>query len=179
MLQYLQVIVRDVVRCESMSVLSVTQQPTVICTAIEATAMAHLQSWRYDGVMARYMFSSDPFEQQWVCRPHSGYWQIRDFHHTLIGFAVIGSSAQTAGIVYPDDAVDVIVGLRPDLIGQKQGYTLVRDVVLHARTLTPHKRLRASIPSWHLAALAVWQRAGFFPEYAGIAADGTPVVVLL
>jgi GNAT superfamily N-acetyltransferase len=141
--------------------------------------MAQFQTWRYDGVMTRYMFSSDPFEQQWVCRPQSGYWQVRTAQHELNGFAVIGGSAQTAGITYARDAVDLLVGLRPDLIGHKHGYALVRDVVTHARALNPHKRLRVSIPSWHLAALAVWQRAGFFPEYATIAADGTPVVVLL
>ena len=162
-----------------MSVLSVSTQPTLLCAAIEPTAMMQLQTWRYDGVMARYTFSSDPFEQQWVCRPKSGYWQVRNSTNDLVGFAVIGSSAQTAGIAYPLEAVDLLVGLRPDLIGQKQGYSLVRDVVAHAQAIQPNKRLRVSIPSWHLAALAVWQRAGFFPEYAAIAADGTPVVVLL
>lgn len=141
--------------------------------------MMQMQAWSYTGVMARYMFSSDPFEQQWVCRPQSGYWQVRDTHNDLIGFAIIGSSAQTAGISYTADAVDVLAGLRPDLMGQQRGYDLVCAVVSHAHTLYPHKRLRASIPSWHLAALAVWQRAGFFPEYAAVAADGTPVVVLL
>lgn len=141
--------------------------------------MMQLQTWCYAGVMARYMFSSDPFEQQWVCRPKSGYWQLRDNQNDLIGFAITGGSAQTAGITYPIDAIDLVAGLRPDLIGKRQGYALVRDVVAHARALAPHKRLRVSIPSWHLAALAVWQRAGFFPEYAAIAADGTPVIVLL
>ncbi|MCE2850942.1 MAG: hypothetical protein ACK5C8_06255 [Roseiflexaceae bacterium] len=162
-----------------MSVLSIAPQPTMHCHPVEATAMLQLQEWHYAGVMARYMFSSDPFEHQWVCRPQSGYWQIRDHQHELVGFAIIGSSAQMAGVAYAADAIDIVAGLRPDLIGHKHGYPLVRDVVAHTQRLYPHKRLRVTIPSWHLAALAVWQRAGFFPEYATIAADGTPVVVLL
>jgi len=146
---------------------------------MEPTAMLEIQTWRYTGVMARYMFSSDPFEQQWACRPQSGYWQVRDRNRELIGFAIVGPNAQTAGIEYTGDAIDMVAGLRPDLIGYYRGFTLVNDVVSHARMLYPHKRLRVSIPSWHLSALAVWQRAGFFPEYAAIAADGTPMVVLL
>lgn len=162
-----------------MSVRSVSPQINTRCHPIESTAMMQLQTWHYEGVMARYMFSSDPFEQQWVCRPHSGYWQVRNNQNDLVGFAIIGGSAQTAGIAYPQDAIDIVAGLRPDLIGQNHGYNLVADVMAHARSLYPQMRLRVSIPSWHLAALAVWQRAGFFPEYATIAADGTPVVVLL
>jgi GNAT superfamily N-acetyltransferase len=162
-----------------MSVRSIIQIPTLSLHAVDITTVSQMQAWKYTGIMARYNFSDDPFEQQWVCRPQTGYWQVRDTQHELLGFAVIGTGAQTAGIHYQANAIDVLAGLHPDLLGQRRGYAFITQVIAHAQKLHPGQRLRASIPSMHLAALAAWQRAGFFPEYAVISADNTPFVVLL
>ena len=165
--------------CTHMSVPSIIQIPALSLHAIDSTAVSQMQAWKYTGIMARYNFSDDPFEQQWVCQPQTGYWQVRDAQHELTGFAIIGTSAQTPGIHYQANAIDVLAGLHPDLLGQRRGYSFITQVISHAQKLHPGKRLRASIPSMHLAALAAWQRAGFFPEYAVISADNTPFVVLL
>lgn len=153
--------------------------PTLSLHTIDSTAVNQMQAWKYDGIMARYNFSDDPFEQQWICRPQTGHWQVRDAQNELTGFAIIGSNAQTAGIHYQAHAIDLLAGLRPELIGQRRGYEFITQVISHAKKLYPGKRLRTSIPSMHLPALATWQRAGFFPEYAVISADNTPYVVLL
>ncbi len=165
--------------CTHMSVPSIIQIPALSLHAIDSTAVSQMQAWKYTGIMARYNFSDDPFEQQWVCQPQTGYWQVRDTQHELTGFAVIGTGAQTAGIHYQANAIDVLAGLHPDLLGQRRGYGFIHQVISHAKKIHPGKRLRASIPSMHLAALAAWQRAGLFPEYAVISADNTPFVVLL
>jgi hypothetical protein len=162
-----------------MSVRSFIQIPALSLHAVDITTVSQMQAWKYTGIMARYNFSDDPFEQQWVCQPQTGYWQVRDMQHELTGFAIIGTSAQTPGIHYQANAIDVLAGLHPDLLGQRRGYGFITQVITHAKKLHPGKRLRASIPSMHLAALAAWQRAGFFPEYAVISADNTPFVVLL
>lgn len=139
-----------------------------------------LQQWRYEHPYERYNFSDDPFERQWLCHPKNGYWQFMDEHGTLFGFAVIGKHAQTAGIAYGDrSAVDVLIGLRPDLIGHHHGYDLALGSCQHAHHLYPHGYIRVSVPAAHRAALHIWQQLGLFPEYADLAADSTPHIVLL
>lgn len=162
-----------------MSVRSIIPIPTLSLHAVDSTAVRQMQAWKYTGIMARYNFSDDPFELQSVCHAHTGYWQVRNAQYELIGFAVIGTGAQTPGVYYHANAIDVLAGLHPDLLGQRHSHAFIMQVMTHAQKLHPGQRLRASIPSMHLAALAAWQRAGFFPEYAVISADNTPFVVLL
>lgn len=139
-----------------------------------------LQQWRYGPTYERYNFSDDPFERQWLCHPKNGYWQFMDEHDALFGFAVIGKHAQTAGITYGNGtATDVLIGLRPDLIGHHHGYDLALRSCQHAHQLFPRTHIRVSVPAAHRAALHIWQQLGLFPEYAGLAADSTPHIVLL
>ena len=144
----------------------------------EASA-ARIQSWRYDGTMARYTFSDDPFERQWLCHPDHRCYQIRDVLQQLIGFAVIGSHAQPVGAPFHEDADDIMAGIRPDLVNTRRGYAVCASVTAYARRTTRRRTLRVTVPHDHQSGLAVWQRAGFFPEYTFLADDNTPFVVLL
>ena len=138
-----------------------------------------VQAWRYPPELHRYHFSDDPFERQWLCHPSHGCWQITDQQHNPFGFAIIGPHAQVAGGQYSSDAIDVFIGIRPDLLNQQHGYDLATCVVTHAHQHHPNLPIRVSVPSFHLRALTLWQRFGLFPEYAFMAADGTPHIVLI
>jgi [ribosomal protein S18]-alanine N-acetyltransferase len=142
-------------------------------------AAAHImQTWRYHGIMARYNIAANEDTHQRLCQHDSGYWQVRDHQGTLYGFVIIGNHAQVAGGTYNNHAVDLQIGLRPDLVGQLRGNSLCHAAVTHALARYPDKTLRVSIPTQHKSALAVWQRAGFYPEYAFMSRDNVPFVVL-
>jgi hypothetical protein len=138
-----------------------------------------VQTWRYPAALQRYDFSDDPFERQWLCHPSHGCWQITDQQQQPFGFAVIGQHAQVAGGRYHGVAIDVLVGIRPDLLDQQHGYDLAACVVTHTHQIHPTVPIRVSVPSFHHRALTLWQRFGLFPEYAFMAADSTPHVVLI
>jgi ribosomal-protein-alanine N-acetyltransferase len=155
-------------------------QTILRATPLSEHHVRQLQQWHYAQPYERYNFSDDPFERQWLCHPKNGYWQFMDADDALFGFAVIGKHAQTAGITYGNSpAIDLLIGLRPDLIGQHHGYDLALGACQHAHQLNPHAYIRVSVPAAHRAALHVWQQLGLFPEYAGLAADGAPHIVLL
>lgn len=142
-------------------------------------AAAHImQTWRYHGFMARYNIAADEATHQRLCQHDSGYLQVRDEQGALFGFVIIGNHAQIAGGTYTNHAIDLQIGLRPDLIGQYRGSALCSVAITHALTMHPDKTLRVSIPTQHESALAVWQRAGFYPEYAFMSHDNMPFVVL-
>lgn len=146
---------------------------------MDESSAARIQTWRYSGAMARYNFSDDPFERQWLCHPSNQYYQIRDVTQQLVAFAATGVHAQPVGAPFREDAQDVLVGIRPDLLATRRGYAVCVAVSAHARSQSDKRPLRVSVPHAHSAGLAVWQRVGFFPEYTFLAADQTPFVVLL
>lgn len=152
--------------------------PTLEVRQIRPAAAHIIQTWRYSGIMARYNVPSNDTIHQRMCQHDSGYWQVRDNQGSLYGFIVLGQYAQVDGGHYPSPAVDILISLRPDLIGQLRGGALCNVALSHATALYPEKTLRVSIPTQHSAALAVWQRAGFYPEYAFLSSDNTPFVAL-
>jgi len=157
--------------------------PRVSVSALELRqirpAAAHIiQTWRYNGFMSRYNIASDEATHQRMCQHDGGYWQVRDEQGSLYGVVIIGSHAQIAGGTYQHNGVDLQIALRPDLIGQYRGSALCTVAVAHALGQYPDTTLRVSIPTNHASALAVWQRAGFFPEYAFMSHDQVPFVVL-
>jgi hypothetical protein len=142
-------------------------------------AAAHIiQTWRYHGIMARYNIAPGESAHQRLCQHDSGYLQVRDDQGSLHGLVILGHHAQVAGGVYHNHAIDLQIGLRPDLVGQFRGNALCSVAVAHALAQYPDKTLRVSIPTHHVSALAVWQRARFYPEYAFMSHDNVPFVVL-
>ncbi|MFZ9857764.1 MAG: hypothetical protein ACO3F2_05440 [Roseiflexaceae bacterium] len=142
-------------------------------------AAAHIiQTWRYQGIMARYTVAAGEAMHQRMCQHDSGYWQARDEQGSLYGYVILGNQAQVAGGTYLNHAIDLQIGLRPDLVGQLRGNALCSVAVAHALAQHPDKTLRVSIPTQHTSALAVWQRARFYPEYAFMSQDNVPFVVL-
>ncbi len=152
--------------------------PTLEIRHIRPAAAHIMQTWRYHGVMARYSMIANEQTHQRMCQHDGGYWQVRDQQGSLYGYVILGQYAQVPGAQYHTSAVDIVVGLRPDLIGQYRGTGLCNIAVAHARARYPEQTLRVSIPTTHESALAIWQRAGFYPEYAFMSHDQVPFVVL-
>src|SRR5206468_9220263 len=61
------------------------------------------------------------------------YQAVRDEDGELVGFCTFGEDARVAGYIYPDDALDIGVGMRPDLVGRGLGLAFTREVLDFAR----------------------------------------------
>ena len=121
-------------------------------------------SWRYE---APYdVYNLDPPDEEVVrffLDSKNAYYSIIDEHENLVGFCCFGSDAQVPGGDYSINALDIGIGIRPDLTGQGHGLTYVNTVLDFAgRTFKP-TLLRVTVAEFNKRAVRVWEKAGFRP----------------
>ena len=120
-------------------------------------------SWQYDGPYAMYTMN-DENEAELVTfftDPANGYFAIVDEAGLLLGFCNFGADAQVPGGDYNQDAIDVGMGMRPDLTGQGQGADYARAVFEFAQKQDPGQAFRATIAEFNKRAQKVCLKHGF------------------
>ena len=121
--------------------------------------------WRYPGPYAFYDWTSDPDERaEFLHTWRHAYYAVLDDGGELAGFFTFGADAQVPGGAYDDrDAVDVGLGLRPDLTGQGLGLEFVLAGLTFARSTLSPARFRLTVATFNRRAIRVYERAGFRP----------------
>ena len=83
----------------------------------------------------------------------------------LAGFVCFGAEAQVSGArdagLYVADALDIGLGLRPDLTGHGLGDAFVAACLDHARRTRHPRSLRLAVAEFNQRAIRVYERAGF------------------
>lgn len=83
----------------------------------------------------------------------------------VAGFVCFGHEAQVAGArdagLYAGEALDIGIGLRPDLTGRGLGAAFFAACVAHARVAHDPPALRLSVAAFNERAIATYRRAGF------------------
>ena len=110
--------------------------------------------WRYPGPWAVYDALEAP-------RPDEGYWAICDYGRHLVGFCCLGDAARPVGLEPDVGALDVAIGVRPELTGQGLGTEVGRTAVGYARQVSDGRRLRCAVRDWNQAGLDAARHAGF------------------
>src|SRR4051794_28179303 len=94
-------------------------------TELDARAIA---SWRYDAPYDFYNWNTEDNPAD-LATPHFPVFVADDASGNLLGFVCFGSVAQVSGghnaHLYGDDALDIGLGLRPDLTGQGFGLSFL------------------------------------------------------
>lgn len=119
--------------------------------------------WQYDGPYAMYSMN-DENEAELVpffSDPANGYFAIVDETNLLLGFCNFGADAQVPGGNYSADAIDVGIGMRPDLTGQGQGAGYAQVVFEFAENEYPGQPFRATIAEFNKRAQRVCIKHGF------------------
>jgi len=81
---------------------------------------------------------------------------------------------------YSDEALDIGLGVRPDLTGRGQGLTFVQTVLAFAQKQYTPAAFRVTIAEFNKRALRVWQKAGFRAvQRFETSFDGRPFIVLV
>lgn len=141
----------------------------------EAAARA-IHGWRYEPPYDLYDLADEPligFMEAFL-DPGNAYYAIFD-EEGLVAYCCFGLDAQVPGGDYGPPAVDVGLGLRPDLTGQGQGLNYAQAVLDFARR-TPaalsvagvlpdgaaHRpAFRVTVAAFNRRAQRVWEKAGF------------------
>ncbi len=145
-----------------------------------------LVHWRYDPPYDLYnsMPSATATKTEavilWFANPQNGYYSVLNIHGELVAFCCFGEDAQVPGGDYANIALDVGLGVRPDLTGQGQGQKYIAAVLNFAQSKFYPILFRVTIAAFNKRALQVWKKAGFQQVQTFQArADGRLFVVLL
>jgi ribosomal-protein-alanine N-acetyltransferase len=141
-----------------------------------------VSSWRYDGIYAFYNPPPDApqdLEEMLDGRYHA----VLVEQHDLAGFYCIGEAAQVPGAVaeelYGEDALDIGLGMRPDLTGRGMGLHFMEAILGHAGDTYRPAAYRLVVATFNRRAIRVYERAGFVagPTFCSSTPNGTTELI--
>jgi ribosomal-protein-alanine N-acetyltransferase len=145
----------------------------------EANARAIVR-WRYEPPYD--MYNQGPGDAQETVQafldPRYHYFCISGDQGELVAFCCFGPDAQVPGGDYDGRALDIGLGVRPDLTGRGQGLAYVQAVLDFARATFAPSALRVTVAEFNRRALWVWERAGFYRVQTFSSIEGKPFVIL-
>jgi RimJ/RimL family protein N-acetyltransferase len=122
-------------------------------------------TWEYSGPYAVYDMSTKDMESQvrFFSDPENGYFAIADAEGELLGFCNFGADARVPGGEYSAEAIDIGMGMRPDLTGKGHGAEYAGAVFDFARTHYSERHHRVTIAEFNRRAQQLCRRFGFSP----------------
>jgi RimJ/RimL family protein N-acetyltransferase len=139
-------------------------------------------AWEYSAPYAMYNISTEDMESQvrFFSDPENGYFAITDEQGELLGFCNFGADARVPGGDYSTVAIDIGMGMRPDLIGKGFGKQHASAVFNFAATVYPQQQHRVTIAEFNLRAQRLCHRFGFTPlSRFTRTADGQPFIIMI
>jgi RimJ/RimL family protein N-acetyltransferase len=129
-----------------------------------------IAGWRYEGPYSLY--DGDPEACEAWLQPDDRVHAARDERGELIGFCSFGEDGRVPGYAYADDALDVGLGMRPDLVGRGLGAGFTRAVLDFAQREYSPSALRVTIAAFNRRAQRLCLALGF-RETARFLRDGS------
>jgi len=126
---------------------------------IDFASAEAIATWRYDGRYAVY--DGHPDGTEVLLDPANRVHAVRDESGDLIGFCSFGEDGRVAGYAYPDDALDIGLGMRPDLVGRGMGLGFTREVLGFARQAYAPTAFRVTIAAFNRRAQRLCLALGF------------------
>jgi ribosomal-protein-alanine N-acetyltransferase len=114
--------------------------------------------WRYPEPYSVYDAGPEDFEA--LVDPQNHYHAALRAGE-LAGYFCAGACARVPGGDYAEEALDVGLGLRPDLVGRGEGFGFVRAVQAFVRAKYAPERFRLTVATFNRRAIRVYERAGF------------------
>ncbi len=139
-------------------------------------------AWRYDPPYDVYNIAVTDEEYEgligFYTHPANHAYAADDEHGALAAFCSFGADGQVPGADYSADALDIGMGVRPDLTGQGLGPQFSRAVIDFANHTFSPTLLRVTIAAFNLRAQRVWTKLGFERRQKfGRTGDGMPFIV--
>ena len=118
-------------------------------------------SWRYPPPYDVYNLDQEDLAH--LLNPQNAFFALMQTDHTLAGFCSFGPDGQVSGGNYDATALDIGMGLHPDLIGRGQGRHYAIAVARYGSSQFGAQRLRVTIATFNIRAQRFWQQLGFEP----------------
>jgi [ribosomal protein S18]-alanine N-acetyltransferase len=126
-------------------------------------AARSILSWRYGEPYELY--NADPAnlidDLAALTDPAYRYYAIYGEDGSLVAFCCFGEDAQVRGGDYAAPALDVGVGMRPDLTGRGQGAALIRDVLVWGQQAFGPTAFRCTVAAFNKRAQKACRQNGF------------------
>jgi len=145
----------------------------------EASACA-IVTWCYDAPYDMYNPARKGAENAIhdFLDPENAYYCIATERGDVQAYCCFGHAAQVPGGDYHEDALDMGLGVRPDLTGQRRGHLFVQAVLGFAEREFAPASLRVTIAEFNRRAQRVWRGAGFKQIQAfSRSGDGMPFLI--
>jgi [ribosomal protein S18]-alanine N-acetyltransferase len=146
-------------------------------TAMTDAAARAIIDWRYAEPYALYnMGAENPDEEvRTFLEVRHDYHALLDATGELSGFCCFGREAQVPGGDYSEAALDVGLGMRPDLMGQGLGTAMLAAILEFAYSEISPTRLRATIATFNLRSQRLFAKVGFQPVQTFLSRSEAPL----
>lgn len=145
----------------------------------ESNARAIL-SWRYEPPYDFYNDSEDASLLQHLLHPQNTLYSILAENSELVAYCSLGQDGQVTNGNYRGEALDIGMGIRPDLTGRGKGVEYANAVLEFADSLFKPKAFRVTIAAFNKRALRVWQKLEFEHQQSfEQESDGMQFIVLV
>lgn len=138
-------------------------------------------AWHYEAPYDVYNLTVAPGEDsvQEYLLPENAYYSIHDVHDEMIGYCCFGQDARVPGGEYQDNALDVGLGLRPDLTGKGYGREFVQAILDFGLKQYAPQAFRMTVAAFNKRAIRVYQTLGFTPVMNFTKnRNGTPFILM-
>lgn len=120
-----------------------------------------IMGWVYDPPYDIYNLDESELTLQYALDPRNCFYSLRDEKDELVGFCSFGDDGQVPGGNYSLKALDIGMGIRPDLTGKGLGAGFVNEVLDIAHTIFSPSYFRVTIAAFNKRAQRVWEKVGF------------------
>jgi [ribosomal protein S18]-alanine N-acetyltransferase len=131
---------------------------------ISEAAAREILAWRYDTPYDIYNANLEHAEESVAALLDQAnhYFVASDEDGRLVGYCCFGPDARVPGGDYRDtDALDIGLGMRPDLTGRGNGLVFVGWALAFGRERLGANRFRLTVAEFNRRAIRVYERAGF------------------
>ena len=138
----------------------------------EAEARTVLR-WRYPEMPMLNEPDDEEFEHDVAAllRPDYHYFAIHDETGRLVGFCCFGEDAQVTGGDYSLPALDVGLGLHPDLTGRGLSHSFLEHILAFGTALFEPDFFRATVADINRRSLRLFEGAGFYYLHSFISGE--------
>lgn len=132
--------------------------------SLEANHAGEILNWRYPYPYDIYNYQGDVEEEMAsLLNPNNAFFAILNLQGVLVGYCSFGADGQVPGGQYVESALDIGMGIHPDLTGNGNGKYYARAVIEYAREHLQPDLLRVTIADFNHRAQRVWHELDFEP----------------
>ena len=145
-----------------------------------ASDAAEMISWQYAAPYDIYNGNPEETEETtaWLLTPRYQYHAIKTSNNEMIGFCCFGEDATVPGGHYTPDALDIGLGIRPDLTSRGLGPGILQAILDFAIKTYEPSAFRATIATFNIRSQRLFRRFHFVQEGQFTASSGREFVIV-